>query len=184
MPMAWIEATSWSSITFGVVVLRGLFGSVIRLRGSPLRSSAMMGSIGVALCPFYSTGRPLSGCIPAGREIAKPAEPGCRALARRTPAAVAGDAARALLGPSCEFRCRTLNTARSHPALATTRYAVKFRFLRSSTGRACPHLSYLHQDLRIMKRVIVTSAPLSIATARKHSMLDNLILPTFGPGGS
>jgi hypothetical protein len=77
-----------------VAVLRGLFGLVIRLRGSTLRSSAMMGSCGVALCPPYFSGRPPPPAASrrAGAR-AKPAKPGCRALARRTLAAVAGDAA-------------------------------------------------------------------------------------------
>ena len=64
MPIAVIDASNWSSIACGAGVLRGLFGLGFSVRGSTLRSSAMVSSW------LDGSSSPVLGeTLPAGRIV-------------------------------------------------------------------------------------------------------------------
>ena len=80
MPIALIEATSCSSIAGGTGVRRGLFGFGLSVRGSTLRSSAMVCSCVDRFClPSASGDPPGPAAVAAGRGKGEPAQPGARA---------------------------------------------------------------------------------------------------------
>ena len=86
MPIALIEATSCSSIAGGTGVRRGLFGFGLSVRGSTLRSSAMVCSCVDRFClPSASGDPPPPAAVAAGRGKGEAGEAGPRARARVDP---------------------------------------------------------------------------------------------------